>query len=188
MNNEEYQKMVREHWSYQLVRELADEKLHLDSTQLSVAIRDLFPKARFHYLVLPKKEIDTLHELTIQDIDLLKDMYDLGLRVIRKNGLNPSHFKFGYHLAPHMKRLHLHVISTDFHSRSLKRRHHWTIFNSDLFMTHDAVLKELALHGVIQPRPMDYIRALREGPLTCHRCAFTTSLTEQWNKDLYCLQ
>uniref|UniRef100_A0A182Y766 Uncharacterized protein n=1 Tax=Anopheles stephensi TaxID=30069 RepID=A0A182Y766_ANOST len=170
--DEDFARMVREHWSYQLVRELADERLHLNSTAQSIAIRDLHPKARHHFLVLPRKAIDTLHELTIEDVELLEDMYQLGVRVIRAMGLSVEQFNFGYHLKPHMKRLHLHVISNDFDSPSLKRRHHWTIFNSEIFRTHEAVLLELKQQGYIQERPDAYIRALREGPLRCNVCTF----------------
>uniref|UniRef100_A0A182RYF2 HIT domain-containing protein n=1 Tax=Anopheles funestus TaxID=62324 RepID=A0A182RYF2_ANOFN len=171
---EEFEKLVREHWSYQLVRELADAKLHLNSTSKSIAIRDLHPKARIHFMVLPRKAIDTLHELTIEDIDLLEDMYQLGIRVIKDMGLNEAQFNFGYHLKPHMKRLHLHVISNDFDSPSLKRRHHWTIFNSEIFRSHEAVLKELKQYGKIVERSDAYIQSLREGPLKCNVCVFQT--------------
>lgn len=171
---EDFVKMVREHWSYQLVRELADKRLHLNSTSQSIAIRDLHPKARVHFLVLPRKEIDTLHELTIGDVELLEDMYQLGIRVIKDMGLDKAHFNFGYHLKPHMKRLHLHVISNDYDSPSLKRRHHWTIFNSEIFRSHEAVLEELKLHGKILERTDAYIQSLREGPLKCNVCIFQT--------------
>lgn len=57
--------LVTEHWSYQLVRELNDESLHLKSTIKSIAIRDLYPKARYHFLVLPRKDINNLHEVMI---------------------------------------------------------------------------------------------------------------------------
>ncbi|XP_052888587.1 aprataxin-like [Anopheles moucheti] len=171
---EEYAKLVREHWSYQLVRELADEKLHLNSTSKSVAIRDLHPKARIHFMVLPRKAIDTLHELTTEDVELLEDMYQLGIRVIKDMRLDEAQFNFGYHLKPHMKRLHLHVISNDFDSPSLKRRHHWTIFNSEIFRSHEAVLQELKLFGKIVERSDAYIQSLREGPLKCNVCEFQT--------------
>uniref|UniRef100_A0A182W2V9 HIT domain-containing protein n=1 Tax=Anopheles minimus TaxID=112268 RepID=A0A182W2V9_9DIPT len=175
---EDFAKMVREHWSYQLVRELADESLHLNSTSKSIAIKDLHPKARHHFMVLPRKEIDTLHELTIEDVELLEDMYQLGMRVIQDMGWDETQFNFGYHLKPHMKRLHLHVISNDYDSPSLKRRHHWTIFNSEIFRSHEGklstVVKELKLYGKIMERSDAYIQSLREGPLKCNVCAFQT--------------
>ncbi|XP_050078706.1 aprataxin-like [Anopheles maculipalpis] len=173
-DEEAFATMVREHWSYQLVRELADERLHLASTAKSIAIRDLHPKARHHFLVLPRKAIDTLHELTFEDVQLLEDMYQLGRQVIQSMRLSVKQFNFGYHLKPHMKRLHLHVISNDYDSPSLKRRHHWTIFHSEVFQRHEAVLKELKLYGHIAERSDAYILALREGPLRCHVCAFQT--------------
>uniref|UniRef100_A0A182N5J0 HIT domain-containing protein n=1 Tax=Anopheles dirus TaxID=7168 RepID=A0A182N5J0_9DIPT len=157
--------MSRKDWQNQLVRELADEKLHLKSTSKSIAIMDVYPKARHHFLVLPRKEIDTLHELTIHDIDLLEDMYQLGRSVIKEKGLDEEQFNYGYHLNAHMKRLHLHVISRDFDSPCLKRRRHWTIFNSEIFQSHDAVLKELKTKGTIRRRSDAYLHSLHEGPL-----------------------
>uniref|UniRef100_A0A182PNK9 Aprataxin C2HE/C2H2/C2HC zinc finger domain-containing protein n=1 Tax=Anopheles epiroticus TaxID=199890 RepID=A0A182PNK9_9DIPT len=137
---EGFARLVREHWSYQLVRELEDESFHLKSTDKSIAIRDLHPKAR----------------------------------VLEDFGLEKKQFNFGYHLKPHMKRLHMHVISKDFVSPSLKRRHHWTIFNSEIFQSHEAVFAELKLHGKIRERPDSYIKALREGPLNCAVCGYVT--------------
>ncbi|XP_041765994.1 aprataxin-like [Anopheles merus] len=176
--------LVAEHWSYQLVRELNDESLHLKSTSKSIAIRDLYPKARYHFLVLPRKDIDTLHELTIADVALLEDMYGLAQSVIKESGLDSKMFNFGYHLKPNMKRLHLHVISKDFDSPSLKRRHHWTIFNSDIFQTHDAVLTELKMHGKIYERPDAYIAALRKGPLKCNVCLYETDNLQTMKKHI----
>uniref|UniRef100_A0A8W7PKH9 Aprataxin C2HE/C2H2/C2HC zinc finger domain-containing protein n=1 Tax=Anopheles coluzzii TaxID=1518534 RepID=A0A8W7PKH9_ANOCL len=80
-------------------------------------------------------------QLSIDDVALLEDMYGLAQSVIKEGGLDTKQFNFGYHLKPHMKRLHLHVISKDFDSPCLKRRHHWTIFNSDIFQSHDGFSK-----------------------------------------------
>uniref|UniRef100_A0A182JR19 HIT domain-containing protein n=1 Tax=Anopheles christyi TaxID=43041 RepID=A0A182JR19_9DIPT len=171
-SEEETAQLIRDHWSYQLVREMEDESLHLKSTSKSVAIRDLYPKALYHFLVMPRKDINTLHELTIDDVGLLEDMYRLAHGVIKEWGLDKKQFNFGYHLKPHMKRLHLHVISKDFDSPGLKRRHHWTIFNTDIFQSHEAVLTELKMHGQIHQRPDAYIEALRKGPLKCTVCLY----------------
>lgn len=174
MNPENIGKVDENHWSYQLIKELNDETLHVDSTEQAVVLKDTFPKSRFHFLVLPRKNIDTIYELTRKDIDLLENMFHLGQRVAISTGMNIEAFRFGFHMMPHMKRLHMHVISNDFDSRHLKRHHHWNIFNTEIFITYDDVVKLLKRKGKIEGQSAAYYEELRNGALRCNACTFST--------------
>lgn len=74
--------------------------------------------------------------MTRNHLNLLNEMYGLALKVIELNGQRLDDFKIGYHAEPSMQQLHLHVISTDFNSTSLKTKKHWNSFNTDFFVSH----------------------------------------------------
>ena len=57
--------------------------------------------------------------------------------LLEVNGWDEEDFKMGFHARPRMQRLHLHVISTDFVSDSLKTKKHWNSFNTELFLNFE---------------------------------------------------
>ncbi|ETN58039.1 hypothetical protein AND_010389 [Anopheles darlingi] len=81
-----------------------------------VVMLDLLPVAAFHFLVLSKKEIDSLYE----DIPLLQHMHEMGLEAAKKTGLPTERFDLGYHQRLSQRRLHLHVVSRDYNSPHLR--------------------------------------------------------------------
>ncbi|XP_050100771.1 aprataxin-like [Anopheles aquasalis] len=129
-------------WQYLLLVDGRNAACHLGSTKLSIAIKDRYPKARFHCLVLPRKDVTapkilSVHHLTVAHILLLEDMFLLGQKLALATGMGLEQFQFGYHMGAHMKPLHMHVISRDFDSPTLKRTRHWNIFNEKIFLTHE---------------------------------------------------
>lgn len=68
-------------------------------------------------------------------------MYLLALNVIEVKGQTIDDFKIGYHAEPSMQQVHLHVISTDFHSPALKNKKHWNSFTTEFFIPHEGELK-----------------------------------------------
>lgn len=50
-------------------REIKSDIVYED--ELSIVIKDINPKARIHYLVIPKKPIATLFDLAAEDKDLM---------------------------------------------------------------------------------------------------------------------
>lgn len=50
-------------WAYGLLHAIKDEKEWVISTDKIVVIKDKFPKAMLHYLVIPKKNIPTIFEV-----------------------------------------------------------------------------------------------------------------------------
>lgn len=150
------------HWSDGLLKELGDSKTWIIFNKYAVVIRDKFPKAKFHYLVLPRENISSIFEvskcecgkllwifsnfqcflkwiilqLKEDHLDLLDKMYSLALDLIQIKGHKPDDFKIGFHAQPSMRHLHMHVISTDFDSPTLKTHRHWNSFHTELFIPH----------------------------------------------------
>ena len=53
---------------------MTDPNQVLEEDDEIVVLKDLYPKARHHYLVLPKKEILSIKSVTLDDLDLLDKM------------------------------------------------------------------------------------------------------------------
>jgi aprataxin len=65
-----------------------------------------------------------------------------------------------------MRQLHLHVISQDFDSPSLKNKKHWNSFTTDFFRDSVDVIAEIEEHGSAKLND----EKLLEMELRCHRC------------------
>lgn len=131
-------------------------------------------------------------QLTREHLDLLDHMMDLANEIIeRQKHLESSSFKVGFKVDAFMKCLTMHVISDDFYSKSFRRVKHWNSFNTDLFLSYQAVYALLRLQGYIEPMPEGEAEKLREAmPLKCNQCDFSTEsllslkghLFEHWQK------
>ena len=51
-------------WSLGLLTTLKDAKNHIISSETAVVINDKFPKAKYHFLVLPKEDISSIFKVT----------------------------------------------------------------------------------------------------------------------------
>lgn len=72
------------HWSMKLLQSMQDPNLVVESDSLTVTIKDAFPKARHHYLILPKEHVTSLNSLTAKHIDLLKHMDERSQSLIKR--------------------------------------------------------------------------------------------------------
>lgn len=120
------------HWSLGLLAAVDDPDLFIKSDDLVNVIKDKYPKAKYHYLILPKEDISSLKSATAQHSSLLEHMEKVGLDVA--NEITETKFKLGYHAEASMARLHLHVISEDMNSDCLKTKKHWNSFTTDFFI------------------------------------------------------
>lgn len=69
-----------------------------------VVIKDKYPKARYHWLVLPWQSIPNLKALGLEHCDLVKHMHKVGEQmVLQCPDSNSLHFRMGYHAIPSMK-------------------------------------------------------------------------------------
>lgn len=107
---------------------------------------------------------------------LLDHMMDLANQTIeQQKNLPSSNFLVGFKMDAFMNRLNMHVISNDFCSDTMRRIQHWNTFNSDLFITHQAVYALLKFKGSIEPLSPDTAEKLRtKSPVHCNQCTFIT--------------
>lgn len=122
--------------SFGLLASMNDPNLAVDQDSLTVTIKDKYPKAKHHFLIMPKENIPGLMSLKKENLKLLKHMKSVADKLCSKFDEN---FKIGYHSVPSMQRLHLHVISDDFVSPCLKTKVHWNSFTTTFFMTSDGI-------------------------------------------------
>ena len=68
--------------------------------------------------------------------------------------------------------MHMHVISKDFDSPSLKHKKHWNSFTTDFLMHPTAVIKDLEEYGEVQRAHEDVIKNYMDTPLKCITCSY----------------
>lgn len=79
-------------------------------------------------------------------------------------------FRCGFHAAPSLRQLHMHVVSQDFDSPQLKNKKHWNSFtHPDFFLDADWVLNQLRQAGGLHYSLPAAEEALKS-ELRCHRC------------------
>jgi aprataxin len=92
-------------WRNGLIQKLKDSSAILLKSDSLVAIRDSYPKARQHFLVLPLDEsLDTIYDLSIETIDLLDEFELFALNLIELTGNKKENFEIGFHMQPSMSR------------------------------------------------------------------------------------
>ncbi|XP_057742935.1 transcription factor bHLH140 isoform X1 [Arachis stenosperma] len=142
----------------------------LEISEDVVVLNDLYPKAKKHVLILSRtRGVDCLEDVQKEHFQLLKKMHDVGLKWARKFlDENASLvFRLGYHSAPSMRQLHLHVISQDFDSKHMKNKKHWNSFNTAFFRDSIDVMDEVSSHGKATLKDDDKLLSME---LRCHRC------------------
>ena len=159
------------HWSMKLFQSMQDPNFVVESDSLTVIIKDAFPKARHHYLILPKEHITSLNSLTTKHVDLLKHMDGRSQSLIKRLvDKNPDlEFRYGYHAVPSMNQLHMHIISQDFDSSFLKTKKHWNSFTSNFFVDSHRIIDMLNTQGKIELDRTKYEHLLKSD-LQCHKC------------------
>lgn len=149
-----------------------DVKTVIANDEYSVCIRDKFPKARIHYLLLPKEStglcVDSIVDLRASKHNKALEKFHSKARSIVADSHRP--LQVGYHAMPSMRPLHVHIISTDFDSDCLKNKKHWNSFTSPFFVTLDEVETQMKKKGrVLVDR--DEMKAFLKAPLRCHLCS-----------------
>ncbi|KAH7429064.1 hypothetical protein KP509_09G029000 [Ceratopteris richardii] len=147
------------------------QNMTLKVTDQAVVINDKFPKARKHLLVLSRMDgLDSIKDLRSSHLALLYHMQSLGMEFVQaflKEDISLV-FRMGYHLDPSMRQLHMHIMSQDFDSPSLKNKKHWNSFTSTFFRDSKGVIEEIEKMGRVQP--VDDESSLLTMELRCHRC------------------
>ena len=158
------------HWSKGLLASMEDPGMIVASDDRTVMIRDKYPKAKHHYLVLPREDISSMKSLDISHVPLLEHMLRVAKEFVSKLSKPKLEFQYGFHTAASMARLHMHVISRDFDSVHLKTKRHWNTFTTEFFMNAQTVISSIEVTGRLEL--MDKVKCdmLLKRPLQCHVC------------------
>ncbi|CAB4435588.1 unnamed protein product [Rhizophagus irregularis] len=99
-------------------------------------------------------------------------------------------FRMGFHAVPSLRQLHMHVISQDFISPSLKNKKHWNSFTTEFFIDVEEIERILEKQGEVKFNKA-YYEDLLKSPLKCHLCDAKSikfipdlkkHLEEHWNE------
>ncbi|NXP11869.1 APTX protein, partial [Thinocorus orbignyianus] len=171
------------HWTRGLKSSMQNPEMQVYKDEKTVVIKDKYPKARYHWLVLPWDPIPSLKSVTRDHLELLEHMHAVGQKVIEQCPARESlEFRLGYHALPSMSQLHLHVISQDFDSPALKTKQHWNSFTTDYFLNSEDVIEMVRSKGKVMVK--DHVSKLLTLPLRCHCCKQQLSTIPQLKKHL----
>ncbi|XP_070538748.1 aprataxin-like isoform X2 [Ptychodera flava] len=158
------------HWSMGLLDSMNNPDLQIYKDDRIVVIKDKYPKAKYHYLVLPRISIPSLKSLKSEHLELLKDIHKKGREITEKHKSSGLDFRLGYHCVPSMSHLHMHVISQDFNSPCLKTKKHWNSFTTQYFVGSKDIIEQLETTGRVNPPAAGRHAELLKTPLRCHVC------------------
>ena len=162
-------------WSMALAAAVKDEAQRIREDESTVLIKDGFPKGRHHYLVLPKPlQVRGPASFGRDDCALVRRLLKMGEDYAGELSAKDRslRFHFGFHAVPSMKHLHMHVISQDLDSSSLKNKKHWNSFTTDFFMDADLIVEKLKADGRIVIDKRQYEDLLKHD-LMCPKCHLT---------------
>ncbi|XP_042283716.1 aprataxin [Thunnus maccoyii] len=157
------------HWSQGLKTSMQDPKMQVYKDDKVVVIKDKYPKARYHWLVLPWQAIPSLKALRDEHCNLVRHMQKVADQMVQQCPHAATlRFRSGYHAIPSMSHVHLHVISQDFDSPCLKNKKHWNSFTTDYFIESQDVIEMLETNGRVTVK--EGTSELLKLPLRCHMC------------------
>jgi diadenosine tetraphosphate (Ap4A) HIT family hydrolase len=148
--------------------------IFLETSQWMV-IYDGYPKAKVHLLLLPKPSflaVSGVAELRREAHgERLARLHVEARRIAAKlqQDMPGLHLRLGYHSVPSLQPLHLHIISQDFDSPSLKTKKHWNSFTTPFFLDTTQVETALQEQGRVVVDRVN-AEALLKRPLRCHGC------------------
>ncbi|XP_042304857.1 aprataxin isoform X2 [Sceloporus undulatus] len=157
------------YWAQGLKASMNNPDMQVYKDERAVVIKDKYPKARYHWLVLPWHSIPTLSAVTQEHLELLEHMHTVGEKMIEQcPEKDRLRFRLGYHAIPSMSHLHLHVISQDFDSEWFKTKKHWNSFNTEYFIDSKDVIKMVKKKGrvTVDKNTSKFLKL----PLKCHVC------------------
>ncbi|MBK5942559.1 histidine triad nucleotide-binding protein [Halorhodospira halophila] len=92
--------------------ELPAEIVH--SGEHVIAFRDLHPQAPTHILIIPRRHVPTLHDLTADDGELLNEMFTAARTLAEQEGLSERGYRTVFNCkdegGQEIHHLHLHLL------------------------------------------------------------------------------
>lgn len=73
------------HWTEGLIVSMKDPKSIVKQDDKIVVIKDKYPKSRFHFLVIPKEEINSIFDLKREHHNLLEHMENVGKSIAQEH-------------------------------------------------------------------------------------------------------
>lgn len=116
-----------------------------DETADLLLFQDIHPRSTTHGLIIPKRFIESVFDLTAADVPLLEDMRDLALATIAaRHGTDFDDYNLCFHVPPFnsVDHLHLHVLAPQ---REMRLYHRWVKYNTAMrwSVSLDTVLERL---------------------------------------------
>ncbi|KAF7236491.1 Aprataxin [Varanus komodoensis] len=98
------QKERLEYWALGLKASMQNPDMQVYKDDRVVVIKDKYPKARYHWLVLPWESISSLSAVTQEHLELLEHVHAVGERMVQQCPEEDSlRFRLGYHAIPSMR-------------------------------------------------------------------------------------
>lgn len=120
---------------------MSDKSCFLESDGEVAVLRENLPKARFHYLIIPKENLKSLNELTTVHVPVIEHMYNTAKKVISYPHHKNFKFLVGFNALPTMiiyeqkfSWLHLHVLSDNMNFENLVLKKQWNSIHTSLFI------------------------------------------------------
>lgn len=138
-------------------------------------IYDGYPKAKVHLLLLSKPTFMAVSDVTKlrreEHGERLARLHVEARRIATKleQDMPGLCLRLGYHSVPSMQPLHLHIISQEFDSSSLKTKKQWNSFTTSFFLNPAEVETALQEQGRIFVDRVNAEALLKHG-LRCHGC------------------
>ncbi|MBB1335879.1 histidine triad nucleotide-binding protein [Pseudoalteromonas sp. SR44-5] len=94
-------------------REIPADIIYED--ELSLAFRDINPQAPFHVLIIPKKAIATINDITEQDAPIVGHLYVVAAKIAKQQGFAEDGFRVVMNCNEHggqtVYHIHLHMLA-----------------------------------------------------------------------------
>lgn len=79
-----------------------------------IAIKDINPQAPVHILIIPKKEIPTINDLTLDDLPLIGKLVDAARQIAKEKGIEKDGYRLVFNVnegaGQTVFHIHLHLI------------------------------------------------------------------------------
>lgn len=79
-----------------------------------IVIKDIYPKAKTHLLIIPKKEIPTINDLAIEDSQLIANMFFVAQKVAKDLSID-EWYKLSFNVWKkwwqEIMHIHMHLLS-----------------------------------------------------------------------------
>ncbi len=80
-----------------------------------VVVKDIHPQAPVHVLIIPKKHLDIIHEISHEDLDILGKMFIVAGQAAKKLGVEKTGYRLILNQGPDagqaVPHLHLHLLA-----------------------------------------------------------------------------